>query len=221
MRAEKKGYLPLILCFCPRMIHLPYLCSVLWKKTAEAQRQSLQVPPLPPPRLHLKPITRTGARSALQKILTKRCHILDQKGLYFRGRPSEQSLLKESPQMLNLGSNIKLSLPSPPSCHISIVQTENKKLLCLEISQIKASEPYSRDKGRVEAFPHHGEESEKEEEVVWGLASNPIQHSEFLNTNPKEGIHWINVASLPSEEITQGTGSTVIRSNALSVCCCK
>lgn len=121
--------------------------------------------------------------------------------------------------MLSLVSYIKLLIvfPTiPPSCRISIVQTENKKLFCLEISQIKASEPYSRDKGRVEAFPHREEEGEKEEEVVWGLASNPIQHNGFLNTSQRRDS--LDKRSEPSlSENHQGTGSTFIRSNALLV----
>lgn len=103
----------------------------------------------------------------------------------------------------------------PPSCQTSIVQTENKKLFCLAISQIKASEPYSRDKGRVEAFVHHEEEGEKEE-VVWGLASNSIQHNGFLNTSQRKDL--LDKRSKPSlRQNHQWTGPTVIRSNPLLV----
>lgn len=102
----------------------------------------------------------------------------------------------------------------PPSCHISVVQIENKKLFCLEISQIKPSEAYSSGKGRLEAFPHHGEEGKEEEEVVWGLASNHIQHNGFWKTSQRKDS--LDKRSKPSPRGShQGTVSTVIGSNSL------
>lgn len=217
MRAGKKGYLPLILCFYPRMIHLPCLCSVLWKKNSWNSETTLASPPAP--------------QAASEAHHEDRCYKFSAENTYkemSHPRPKETVLQRETfrtKPVEGISTNAKfgfkyqvvIPFPTiPPSCHISIVQRENKKLFCLEISQIKASEPYSRDKGRVEAFPHHGEEGEKEEEVVWGLASNPIQHSEFLNTSQRrDSLHKCSKPSLRGNH--QGTGSTVIRSNPLLV----
>lgn len=104
--------------------------------------------------------------------------------------------------------------PIPPSCHISIVQIENKKLFCLEFSQIKPSEAYSSGKGRVEAFLHHGEEGKEEEEVFWGLASNHIQHNGFQKTSQRKDS-LDKHGKLSPRRSHQGTVSTVTRSNSL------
>lgn len=51
-----------------------------------------------------------------------------------------------------------------PSCYNSMVHIQHKKLFPgLRWPRLReASEAYARDKGRVEAFPHHGEEGEKQ-----------------------------------------------------------
>ena len=164
--AEKKGFLPLVLFFYPRMIHLPCLCPVLWKKTSETQRQPLKNPSQAASEAqHKDRHYKVSAENAYKQMShpSPKGTVLQREN--FRAKLAE-----------GISTNGKFGLKDQavtifptiaPSCYISIVQMQNKKIIpCLEMSQAEASEAYSRDKGRVEAFPHHGEESEKEEEVV-------------------------------------------------------
>lgn len=59
-----------------------------------------------------------------------------------------------------------------------------------------------------------GKEGKEEEEVVWGLASNHIQHNEFRKTSQRKDS--LDERSKPSPRGShQGTVSTIIRSNSL------
>lgn len=137
----------------------------------------------------------------------------------FRAKPAEGISTNSK---FGLKDQVVTMFPTiAPSCYISIVQIQNEKIIpSLEMSQAEASEAYSRDKGRAEAFPQHGEEGEKEKEVVWGFASNHIQHNGFLNLHQRRDSTGKHSKPSPIRS-HQGVGSTITGNNPFRSFWCK
>lgn len=126
VRAEKKGYLPLILFFYPRMIHLPCLCSVLWKKNSWNSEKTLA----------------SSSQATSEAHHKDRCYKFSantykaMSHLWPRGTVLQRTTFRTKP-VEGISTNAKFGFkyqivivfPTIPlSCHSSIVQTENKKL---------------------------------------------------------------------------------------------
>lgn len=121
MGAEKKGDLPLILFFYPRMIQLPCLCSVLQKKNSWNSETTLASPSQAASEAHHKDrYCKVFAENTYKEMS--------------HPRPKETVLQRETFRTKaaeGISTNAKFSLkywvitvfPTiPPFCHISIVQ---------------------------------------------------------------------------------------------------